>query len=193
MHQTPCSISLFFFIVCCETSASMVITAAQAQARQTRQERPESMAIAKMIEKTEKTILACSEQGMQAAHITVPTFLIGVPIYDKDEVAYKVMEVFRDNGFIVKLDEPDSFSVSWKPVKPQVRRSDRSEPLFDSFDTASREDKGEQRGAGAALQEEGNDNAEDQDDDVQQVVTVVSMPKSADSGKKSAGVRLVKF
>eukprot|EP00953_Heterococcus_sp_UTEX-ZZ885_P018701 10454-Heterococcus_DN1.PRE.1 len=73
----------------------MVITAQEASSIHADQETPEEMAAAQLIDKVDKTIRVCSGQNMKQAYIIVPTWLPGLPIYDREAVR------MQGEGFIV--------------------------------------------------------------------------------------------
>jgi hypothetical protein len=94
----------------------MVITAREALSIQSARESPDDIATEFMVDRVDKTIRICSQQGLQCAQIIIPQWLPTVPIFDRAVVNQKVMNVFRRNGFGVHPDE-SGFSVTWGAPK----------------------------------------------------------------------------
>jgi hypothetical protein len=117
----------------------MVITADQARNLNVRKDTPETLAIEKMIESVDKLVRTCSFHGQRSAHVTIPAWLMGVPVYDRSLVCNGVMEVFEGNGFCVtKCDSEGgmSFTLSWVRSNDEYippRREDCSPPPSSDF------------------------------------------------------------
>jgi hypothetical protein len=103
------------FIFIAHVQSTMVITASEARELHVCQDTPEALAIAKMAETVDKWIRSCSEHGLKSCRVVIPTWLIGVPVYDAQVVCQGVMSIFEEHGF--KIDQFNEgaveFNLSW--------------------------------------------------------------------------------
>lgn len=90
----------------------MVITAQDALNIQKRNKTSERLAYEMMVDRIETAIRTSSEQDRSLTRIKIPSYMWGLPDFDRSEVQRELIYTFRKQGFsIFKCD--DGFTISW--------------------------------------------------------------------------------
>jgi hypothetical protein len=85
----------------------------------------------RIYEQFSRKIKQCVELGHKQVFLTVPTFVIGCPTFDRSAAARYVARQFKLGGFHVRLLSDYDIYVSWLiPKKNKESREEPEEPDF---------------------------------------------------------------
>jgi hypothetical protein len=85
----------------------------------------------RIYEQFSRKIKQCVELGHKQVFLTVPTFVIGCPTFDRSAAARYVARQFKLGGFDVRLISDYDIYVSWViPKKSKEVREEHEEPEF---------------------------------------------------------------
>jgi len=85
----------------------------------------------RIYEQFSRKIKQCVELGHKQVFLTVPSFIIGCPVFDRSAAARYVARQFKLGGFDVRIIGEYDIYVSWIiPKKVKVRSIESEEPDF---------------------------------------------------------------